>query len=91
MSARQKCIGQEFNMTTELGGYNMDGVMLDLGYAVKILPKKSWEVMGEPKLVWSPIQLWLSNQYKIYPIGWLEQVQVRVKIKANFEVIEIMD
>jgi hypothetical protein len=56
-------------MTTELGGYDMDGVMLDLGSDVNILPKKSWEVMGKPKLVWSPIQLRLSNQYKIYPIG----------------------
>jgi hypothetical protein len=44
-------------MTTELGGYDMDGVMLDLGSDVNILPKKSWEVMGKPKLVWSPIQL----------------------------------
>jgi hypothetical protein len=81
-------------MTTELGGYDMDGVMLDLGSDMNILPKKSWEVMGKPKLVWSPIQLWLANQYKIYPIGRLEQVEVNiegVKTKVNFEVIEIMD
>jgi hypothetical protein len=81
-------------MTTELGGYDMDGVMLDLGFDVNILPKKSWEVMGKPKLVWSPIQLRLENQYKIYPIGRLEQVEVNiegVKTKDDFEVIEIMD
>jgi hypothetical protein len=53
--SKKKCIGQEFKMTTELGGYDMDGVMLDLGSNVNILPKKSWEVMGKPKLVWSPI------------------------------------
>jgi hypothetical protein len=81
-------------MTTELGGYDMDGVMLDLGSNVNILPKKSWEVMGKPKLVWSPIQLRLANQYKIYPIDQLEQVEVNiegVKMKADFKVIEIMD
>jgi hypothetical protein len=56
-------------MTTELGGYDMDGVMLDLGSDMNIFPNKYWEVMGKPKLVWSPIQLHLANQYKIYPIG----------------------
>jgi hypothetical protein len=36
----------------------------------------------------------LANQYKIYPIGRLEQVEVNiegVKTKVDFEVIEIMD
>jgi hypothetical protein len=35
----------------------------------------------------------LANQYIIYPIGGLEQMEViidRVKTKADFEVIEIM-
>jgi hypothetical protein len=59
-------------MKVELDSYEMDGVMLDLGYDVNILPKKSWKLMGKPNLVWSPIQLWLENQYKIYHIGRLE-------------------
>jgi hypothetical protein len=54
---KKKCMGREFNMTIELGGYDMDGFMLDIGSDVNILPNKSWEVMGKPKLVWSPIQL----------------------------------
>jgi hypothetical protein len=62
-------------MTTKLGGYEMDGVMLDLGSDVNILPKNFWEAMGKPNLVWSPIQLQLANRYKIYPISWLEQVE----------------
>jgi hypothetical protein len=36
----------------------------------------------------------LANQYKIYPIGHLEQVEVNiegVKTKVDFEVIDIMD
>jgi hypothetical protein len=67
---------------------------LDLGSNVKIFSKKYWEVMGNPKLVWSSIQCPLSNQYTIYPIGHLEQVEVNiegVKTKVDYEVIEIMD
>jgi hypothetical protein len=81
-------------MTIELGSYEMDGFMLDLGSNVNILLKKSWDLMGIPNFVWSPIQLRLYNQYKIYPIGWLEQVEVNiegVKTKVDFEVIDIMD
>jgi len=38
-------------MTTKLGGYDMDVVMLDVGSSVNILLKKSWELMGKPTLV----------------------------------------
>jgi hypothetical protein len=48
-------------MTTELGGYEMDGVMLDLGFDVNILLNKYWEVMGKWKLVWSPTFAWPIN------------------------------
>jgi hypothetical protein len=77
-------------MTIEIGSYGMDDVMLDLGSDVSILLKKYWEFMGKPKLMWSPIQLRLSNQYKIYLIGRLEKVEVNiegVKTKVDFEVI----
>jgi hypothetical protein len=56
---------REFNMTVELRRYDIESVMLDLGFDVNILLKKSWELMGKPNLVWSPIQLKLANQYKI--------------------------
>jgi hypothetical protein len=63
MSGQQEKVHcREFKMTTELGGYDMDGVMLDLGSDVNIFPNKSWEVMGKHKLVWSPIQLFLIGQ-----------------------------
>jgi hypothetical protein len=38
--------------------------------------------------------VWLENQYKIYPIGRMEKVEVNiegVKAKDDFEVIDIMD
>lgn len=56
----------------------MDDVILDLGYDVNILSKKTWEQMGKPKLFWSPIQLRLENQYKIYPIGHMEKVEINL-------------
>jgi hypothetical protein len=44
-------------MIAEIESYEMDGVMLDLGFEVNILPKKSQELMGKLSLVWFPIQL----------------------------------
>jgi hypothetical protein len=81
-------------MKNELGSYEMDGVKLDLGYDMNILSIFFCELMGKPNLVWSPIQLSLANQYKVYPIGKLEQVEVNidgVRTKGNFELIKIMD
>lgn len=50
--------------------------------------------MDKPRLVWSPIYLILENQYKIYPIGRIEDIEVKVdevKRKEYFELIEIID
>lgn len=72
----------------------MENVILGLGSYVKILPKISWEQMGRPQLIWSPVQLFSANQYKIYPIGRLKYVHINldgVEIIVDFEVIEIVD
>ena len=72
----------------------MGDVILDLGFDINILPNKTWENMGKPKLVWSPIQLMLEMQYKIYPIVQIKQVKVnldRFNSKMDFEEIEIVD
>jgi hypothetical protein len=87
-------MGRELKMIVELGSYEMDDIMLDLRSDVNIFPTKSWDFMGKPNLVWCPIQCRISNQYRIYPIGRPEQVEVnidRVNTKENFEGIEIMD
>jgi hypothetical protein len=36
-------------MTKELGGYDIDGFMLDMVSNVHIFSKKYWEVRGKPK------------------------------------------
>ena len=67
--------------------------MLDLGSNVNILPRKTWEALGRPRLTYSPIQLRMANQYCIVPIGRLEGVEVDiagVKTYMDFEVIDIM-
>jgi hypothetical protein len=61
--------------------------MIDFVFDVNILPRKTWEAMGNPKIVYSPIQLFLENQYCIYPIGRLQNVEVdlaRVKTMEFF-------
>jgi len=72
----------------------MDGFMLDLGSEVNNLLKKSWELMGKPNLVWSPILLWSEKWYRIYPIGQMDKVGVNIEgVKSNFDrkFIYIMD
>jgi hypothetical protein len=39
--------------STQIGEYDIDNVILDLGSDVNMLPKKTWEMMGKPNLVWS--------------------------------------
>jgi hypothetical protein len=72
----------------------VDNIILDLGSNINVLPKKTWEMMGKPKLVWSHVHLRLSNQHKIVSIGHLIGVHVNIDVVRNmeeFEFIEIMD
>ena len=54
-------IGKEMGLSTQIGDYDMDEVILDLGSKLNVLTKQSWELIGRPKLSYSPIQLKLSN------------------------------
>ena len=81
-------------MNAQIGDYDMVYIILDLGSNVNILTCKTWESMGKPRLDWSPIQLCLSNQKNVLPIGWLSNVIVDVEglhTYAYFEVINIVD
>ena len=80
-------------LMTQIGDYEMDQVILDLGSDANILPKKNWKRMGEPKLEWSTIQLRMANQQKIIPLGRLSKIMVvivGVKVRDDFEVIQIV-
>lgn len=72
----------------------MDEAILNLGSEVNVLTKQTWDVMGKPKLRYSPIQLKLANQQKVNPWGRLLNVPINidgVQSLAYFEVIEIID
>jgi hypothetical protein len=72
----------------------MGDIILDLGSEVNVLPKKTWEAMGEPTLGYSPIELKLENQHRVVPIGILKGILVDlagVCTMAYFEVIDIVD
>ena len=71
----------------------MDYIILYLGSDVNMLTRQTWKSMGKPCLDWSPIQLQLSNQEKVLPIGWLSNVTMDVEglhTYANIEVINIV-
>ena len=74
----KKCTNKGFRFNAYVGNFDMNSVILDLGFDVNTLPKKMWEQMGKPKMVWYPSQLWLQNQCKIYPIGRFEDVEVNI-------------
>ena len=81
-------------LSAQIGDYDMDEVVLDLGSEVNVLPKRTWELMGNPKLRYSPIQLRLTNQQHVCPMGRLLNVPMNidnVRSLADFEVIEIID
>ena len=65
-------------MTTQIGNYDMDYIILDLGSNVNILTRQTWEIMGKPPIEWSPIQLRLANKAKVLLVGRLGQVQVDI-------------
>jgi hypothetical protein len=53
---RKQRYGIQFRLNSHIDDYNISNVMLDFGFGIKILPRKTWEAMGKPKLVYSPIQ-----------------------------------
>jgi hypothetical protein len=72
----------------------MGDITLDLGSEVNVLPNNTWHCMGEPTLGYSHVQLKLSNQHRVLPIGRLKGVIVYldgVCTQAYFEVIDILD
>ena len=49
---KRRNIGWELRMNGQIGNYDTDFIILDLGTYVNILTKQTWESMGKPKLVW---------------------------------------
>lgn len=93
-SSKENKNREELHLDAQVDRYDIKDVMLDFVFYVNILPKNSWETMGEPKLVYSLIQLCMENKYRICQIGRLEGVEVDlvgVITIVDFKVIKIMD
>jgi hypothetical protein len=85
---------KELHLNAQIGEYEIDYVVLDLGSEVNVMMKQTWELMGKPKLIYSPIMLRMDNQQDASPFGRLEHVPVdidEVRMFADFKVIEIVD
>jgi hypothetical protein len=81
-------------LNAQIGEYDIDYVVLDLGLEVNVMTKKTWALMGKPKLIYSPIRLRMANHQDVSPFGRQEHVPAeinRVRTFADFEVIEIVD
>jgi hypothetical protein len=85
---------KELHLNAQIGEYDIDYVVLDLGSEVNVMMKQTWASMGTLKLIYSPISLRMANQQAISPFGRLEHVPVDidgVRTFSDFEVIEIVD
>jgi len=81
-------------LTTHIGEYEIDQIILDLESNVNVLMKHTWELMGKKKLQWSLIQVRMENQQNIFAMGRLPGATLdieRVNTTVDFEVTEIVD
>ena len=92
-SLQKRKTGKETRMNIQIGDYEVESIILDLGSDVNILTNKTWQLMGNPALGWSPVQLRLANQAKVQPIGHISNLVVDIegmKMHAEFDVIEVV-
>jgi hypothetical protein len=91
---KRKRKNKELHLNSQIGEYDIDYVVLDLVSEANVMIKKTWALVGKPKLIYSPIRLRMANHQVINPFGRLEHVPVDidgVRTFADFEVIEIVD
>jgi hypothetical protein len=91
---KKRRTNKELHLNAQIGEYDINYVVLDLGSEVNVMMKKTWALMGKLKLIYSPIRLRMANQQAVSPFGRLEHFPVEidgVRTFADFEVIEIVD
>jgi len=59
--SKKSRISHEFRINSQIGDYDIEDIVIDLGSDVNVMPKRTWEVMGKPQLVWSPIVVKMEN------------------------------
>ena len=52
---KRRRTNKELHLNAQIGEYEIDYVVLDLGSEVNVMTKQTWALMGKPKLIYSPI------------------------------------
>jgi hypothetical protein len=60
--SRKRRTKKELQLSAQIGDYDVEYVVLDLGSEVSLMTKKTWELMGKTRLIYSPIRLRMDNQ-----------------------------
>jgi hypothetical protein len=59
---KRRRTNKELHLNSQIEEYDIDYVVLDLGSEVNVMTKKTWALMGKPKLIYSPIMIRMANQ-----------------------------
>ena len=76
--SKKRRTNKELHLNAQIKYYDIDYVVLDLGSEFNVMMKKTWALMGKPKLIYSPIRIKMANQQKVIPFGRLEHVPVDI-------------
>ena len=60
---------KELHLNAQIGEYEIDYVVLELGSEVNVTTKQTWALMGKSKLIYSPIRIRMANQQVVSPFG----------------------
>jgi hypothetical protein len=66
---KKRRTNKELHLNAQIGEYDIDYMVLDLGSKVNVMTKQTWALMGKPKLIYSPIRLRMDNQQAVSPFG----------------------
>jgi hypothetical protein len=59
--SKKRRTNKELHLNAQIGEYDIDYVVLDLGLEVNVMTKQTWELMEKPKLIYSPIKLRMAR------------------------------
>jgi hypothetical protein len=68
-SGKKRRTNKELHLNAQIGEYDIDYVILDLGSEVNVMIKKTWALMLKTRLIYSPIRVRMANQQAIGPFG----------------------
>jgi hypothetical protein len=64
---KKRRTNKELHLNAQIGEYDIDYVVVDLGSEVNVMTKQTWALMGKPKLIYSPIKIRMANQQVANP------------------------